>query len=31
MLTKANRHWLEIDYRQGNLPKSFVLRRDKHK
>jgi hypothetical protein len=30
MLTKAKSHWLKIDYRQGNLPKSFVLRMDKH-
>ncbi len=30
MLTKAKSHWLQIDYHVGNLPKSFVLRMDKH-
>jgi len=30
MLTKSKSHWLEIDYREGNVPKSFVLRMDKH-
>jgi hypothetical protein len=30
MLTKSKSHWLEIDYREGDLPKSFVLRMDKH-
>jgi hypothetical protein len=30
MLTKSKSHWLEIDYHEGNLPKSFVLRMDKH-
>lgn len=30
MLTKSKSHWLKIDYREGNLPKSFVLRMDKH-
>jgi hypothetical protein len=29
MLTKAKSHWLKIDYRESNLPKSFVLRMDK--
>ncbi len=29
MLTKAKSHWLEIDYREGDVPKSFVLRMDK--
>jgi len=30
MLTKSKSHWLEIDFRQGDIPKSFVLRMDKH-
>jgi hypothetical protein len=30
MLTKATSHWLEIHYHEGNVPKSFVLRMDKH-
>jgi hypothetical protein len=30
MLTKSKSHWLEIDYREGDIPKSFVLRMDKH-
>lgn len=30
MLTKSKSHWLEIDYREGEVPKSFVLRMDKH-
>ena len=30
MLTKARSHWLEIDYREGEMPKTFVLRMDKH-
>jgi hypothetical protein len=30
MLTKAKSHWLKIDYHESNLPKSFVLRMDKH-
>ncbi len=30
MLTKSKSHWLEIDYREGDVPKSFVLRMDKH-
>lgn len=30
MLTKAKSHWLQIDYHVGELPKSFVLRMDKH-
>lgn len=29
MLTKSKSHWLEIDYREGDVPKSFVLRMDK--
>jgi len=30
MLTKSKSHWLEIDYREGDVPKSFFLRMDKH-
>lgn len=30
MLTKYKSHWLEIDYREQDLPKIFVLRMDKH-
>jgi hypothetical protein len=30
MLTKYKSHWLEIDYREQDLPKLFVLRMDKH-
>ena len=30
MLTKYKSHWLEIDYREQELPKIFVLRMDKH-
>ena len=30
MLTKSRSHWLEIDYREGEVPKSFFLRMDKH-
>jgi hypothetical protein len=30
MLTKSKSHWLDIDYREGDVPKSFVLRMDKH-
>ncbi|HEX4783795.1 MAG TPA: hypothetical protein VH350_05600 [Candidatus Sulfotelmatobacter sp.] len=30
MLTHSKSHWLEIDYRVGQVPKSFVLRMDKH-
>ena len=30
MFTKSRSHWLEIDYREENLPKVFVLRMDKH-
>ncbi len=29
MLTKSRSHWLEIDYRDRDLPKAFVLRMDK--
>ena len=30
MLTKSKSHWLQIDYHEGDLPKSYVLRMDKH-
>jgi hypothetical protein len=30
MLTKGKRHWLEIDYHEQNVPKTYVLRMDKH-
>jgi len=30
MLTKGKSHWLQIDYHVGELPKTFVLRMDKH-
>jgi hypothetical protein len=30
MLTRSKSHWLEIDYHEGDIPKSFVLRMDKH-
>ena len=30
MLTKSKSHWLYIDYREQNVPKSVVLRMDKH-
>lgn len=30
MLTKSKSHWLEIDYRDQDVPKIFVLRMDKH-
>ena len=30
MLTKSKSHWLEIHYRENDIPKSFVLRMDKH-
>jgi hypothetical protein len=29
MLTKSKVHWLEIDYREQDVPRSFVLRMDK--
>jgi hypothetical protein len=29
MLTKSRSHWLEIDYHQQDLPRTFVLRMDK--
>ena len=30
MMTKSKSHWLEIDYRDQDLPKTFVIRMDKH-
>jgi hypothetical protein len=30
MLTSSKSHWLEIDYREGDVPRSFILRMDKH-
>ena len=30
MLTKSRSHWLQIDYREQNLPREYVLRMDKH-
>ena len=30
MLTKSRSHWLQIHYREGDLPKSYVVRMDKH-
>jgi hypothetical protein len=30
MLMRAKSHWLEIDYHDQDIPKSFVLRMDKH-
>jgi hypothetical protein len=30
MLTKSRRHWLEIHYTDQNLPKTYVIRMDKH-
>ena len=30
MLTKSKSHWLEIDYHKGEVPRTFVLRMDKH-
>ena len=30
MLTKSRSHWLQIHYHQGDLPKSYVVRMDKH-
>lgn len=30
MLTKSKSHWLYIDFREQNVPKSVVLRMDKH-
>lgn len=29
MLTKSKSHWLEIDYHEGNIPKTYVVRMDK--
>jgi hypothetical protein len=30
MLTKSRSHWLQIHYHEGDLPKSYVVRMDKH-
>ena len=30
MLTKAKSHWLEIDYQEDNIRKSYVIHMDKH-
>jgi hypothetical protein len=30
MLMRGKSHWLEIDYHEQDIPKSFVLRMDKH-
>jgi hypothetical protein len=30
MLTKSKSHWLYIDYHEQNVPKTVVLRMDKH-
>jgi hypothetical protein len=30
MLTRSRIHWLEIDYREHDVPKLYVLRMDKH-
>ena len=30
MLTKSRSHWLQIDYREQNVPREYVLRMDKH-
>ena len=30
MLTKSKIHWLEIDYREQDMPKAYVVRMDKH-
>ena len=30
MLTKSKSHWLQIHYYQGDVPKSYVVRMDKH-
>lgn len=30
MLTKSKIHWLEIHFRQEDIPKTYVLRMDKH-
>jgi hypothetical protein len=29
LLTRSKSHWLEIDYHEGDLPKTFVLRMEK--
>jgi hypothetical protein len=30
MLTKSKSHWLEIDYHEQEMPRTYVLRMDKH-
>lgn len=30
MMTKSKSHWLYVDYREQNVPKTMVLRMDKH-
>ena len=30
MVTKSRFHWLQIDYHQGDVPREYVLRMDKH-
>lgn len=30
MLTKSKSHWLEIDYREDDVPHTYVVRMDKH-
>jgi hypothetical protein len=30
MLTKSKNHWLQIDYREQDVPKTYVVRMDKH-
>ena len=30
MLTKSKSHWLQIHYHQGDVPRSYVVRMDKH-
>ncbi|HEY1678325.1 MAG TPA: hypothetical protein VGG04_11490 [Candidatus Sulfotelmatobacter sp.] len=30
MLTKSKSHWLQIEYREQNIPREYVLRMDKH-
>ena len=30
MLTRSKDHWLQIDYREQDVPKTYVVRMDKH-
>jgi hypothetical protein len=30
MLTKSRSHWLQIEYREQDIPKEYILRMDKH-